>query len=52
MDVPFECLIPRSIDDGSGDVDPAAPALFGHGLLGDHTTSTPTTTGASPSSTT
>ncbi len=36
MDVPFECLIPRSIDGGGGDVNPAAPALFGHGLLGDH----------------
>ena len=36
MDVPFDCLIPRSIDDGSGDVLPARPALFGHGLLGLH----------------
>jgi hypothetical protein len=34
-DVPFRCIIPRSIDDASGDVLPARPATYGHGLLGD-----------------
>ena len=33
VDAPFECNIPSNVDGGSS-VDPARPALYGHGLLG------------------
>jgi hypothetical protein len=33
VSVPFTCVIPRSVVDG-GEVDPARPSLYGHGLLG------------------
>jgi hypothetical protein len=33
VDVPFQCDIPNSVD-GAGAVEPARPALYGHGLLG------------------
>jgi hypothetical protein len=36
IDVPFRCVIPRSVDAGSA-VAPARAATFGHGLLGDRT---------------
>ena len=38
MDVPFRCIIPRSVDDpGSNNVLPARALTYGHGLLGDRT---------------
>ena len=33
VDVPFQCDIPNAVI-GAGSVDPARPALYGHGLLG------------------
>ncbi|MGZ5348164.1 MAG: hypothetical protein ACXWGV_11295 [Solirubrobacterales bacterium] len=36
MDVPYRCIIPRSVDGGAA-VDPAKPGTYGHGLLGAYT---------------
>jgi hypothetical protein len=36
MDAPFECVFPRSLQDGT-DVDPARAVSYGHGLLGSYT---------------
>ena len=36
IDVPFRCVIPRSVDGGSA-VAPAKPGTYGHGLLGSYT---------------